>query len=100
MEQSDHAPVVARTSSPLFKPIERQWKLNETLLDDPELTNMAAHILTQHFTTKDTPDITPLTLWEAHKCVIRGHLIAVSTKCKKEHNAHTIHLLKRIAKLE
>ncbi|CAH2319354.1 Hypothetical predicted protein, partial [Pelobates cultripes] len=37
MEHSDHAPVVARTRSPLFKPRERQWKLNESLLDDLEL---------------------------------------------------------------
>ncbi|CAH2253085.1 Hypothetical predicted protein [Pelobates cultripes] len=66
---SDHAPVSLQMTSPLFKPKERTWRLNEWLLmDEEENTN---------------PDTGRTTILEAHKSVIRGVLISIGVHKKR-----------------
>ncbi|CAH2221512.1 Hypothetical predicted protein [Pelobates cultripes] len=100
MRHSDHAPVSMQMSSPLFKPAERQWRLNETLLTDLDARTTAQQLLTQYFNINDTPDMPSLTVWEAHKCVLQGHFNSINTRCKKEKACRITDLTKTIATLE
>ncbi|CAH2219773.1 Hypothetical predicted protein [Pelobates cultripes] len=52
-----------------------------------------------YFQTNDTPDITPLTLWMAHKPVIRGILIRRAAHLKKQQQHSHIQNLKRLQDL-
>lgn len=45
-------------------------------------------------------DTSPLINWEAHKCVIRGVLIAAAAKRRKEKQKHFNDLADRILQLE
>ncbi|CAH2324479.1 Hypothetical predicted protein [Pelobates cultripes] len=57
IHHSDHVPVTVCTNSPLFKPKERQWKLNDLVA-----RSTTTQTLTHYFDTNNTPDISPLTL--------------------------------------
>uniref|UniRef100_A0A8C5QI91 exodeoxyribonuclease III n=1 Tax=Leptobrachium leishanense TaxID=445787 RepID=A0A8C5QI91_9ANUR len=82
MTWSDHHPVQLTLNSPLVRPKDRNWRLNETLLNDP----MIRQTLQQYFTENTTHDTSPQILWEAHKAVIRGYLMQQgSIKKKKTH---------------
>ncbi|CAH2319525.1 Hypothetical predicted protein [Pelobates cultripes] len=97
---SDHSPILASIKSPLFRPRDRQWRMNESILNDgPTAADIWAALVT-YFTENDTPEVPALTIWEAHECAVRGHLIKVCTRRKKEQQRCTDELLQRIADLE
>ncbi|CAH2224145.1 Hypothetical predicted protein [Pelobates cultripes] len=50
------------------------WRLNDTLLDEPLRAQIDKHIR-QYFEENTTDDLPDMTIWEAHKSVLRGHLI-------------------------
>lgn len=47
----------------------------------------------------DTPDMSPMIQWEAHKCVVRGYLLAIAAR-KKEHQMLIRDLSNKITLLE
>uniref|UniRef100_A0A8C5WJQ4 Reverse transcriptase domain-containing protein n=1 Tax=Leptobrachium leishanense TaxID=445787 RepID=A0A8C5WJQ4_9ANUR len=97
---SDHCPLLAVLSSPLFRPSERQWRLNTSLLTDPLLVADINTCLQAYFEENDTPDVTAPTLWEAHKAVIRGVLISRATVRKQARSDQIQGLLNVIRDLE
>lgn len=72
---SDLAPTVIdlRLDTPRTRPWV--WKFNESLIQDCPLRNELSLALARAFSENDLEDISPLTLWETHKCVIQGLLI-------------------------
>ncbi|CAH2301598.1 Hypothetical predicted protein, partial [Pelobates cultripes] len=100
MTWSDHAPVIITIEHP--KPLKPQWtwKLNESLLEDPLIQTDVRSALEHFFLTNKTPDSTPPTIWEAHKCVIRGILIKHGTRLKKQRTQEIAHLVTQVAQLE
>lgn len=60
------------------------WRLNPAFLEDRALLARLSTSLAQFFQENETPDMHPLTVWEAHKCVIRGELIAMADQSKKQ----------------
>lgn len=44
--------------------------------------------------------MSPISLWEAHKCVIQGKLIGLATKAKKQHQETINTLIVKIKHLE
>uniref|UniRef100_A0A8C5QMT7 exodeoxyribonuclease III n=1 Tax=Leptobrachium leishanense TaxID=445787 RepID=A0A8C5QMT7_9ANUR len=97
---SDHAPVTMRLLSPLHRPAVPAWRLNEFLLTDPPTSNDCEQTLALYFQDNDMPDVSPLSIWEAHKCVIHGFYIRKASEQKKHREAATIDLLARIHNLE
>ncbi|CAH2285007.1 Hypothetical predicted protein, partial [Pelobates cultripes] len=97
---SDHSPVSIQIKSPLFKPKERHWQLNKTILSDAECSTLTTQVLTQYFKTNTTPEVSPLITWETHKCVVRGHYINLCTQRKRENTRHILDLTKQITELE
>ncbi|CAH2320013.1 Hypothetical predicted protein [Pelobates cultripes] len=80
---SDHRPVLISAESLLAKPAEWTWRIKESLLLDPALEKQVEKALTLYFDENEADDMSPLTLWEAHKSIIQGSLIGLATK-KKE----------------
>lgn len=81
---SDHSMMILILQGHFVKPPLLQWRLNETLLNYPitviELENAMKEYV--HFNNMD--GISAETLWAAHKATIRGKIIQIATKLKKE----------------
>uniref|UniRef100_A0A8C5QPK6 exodeoxyribonuclease III n=1 Tax=Leptobrachium leishanense TaxID=445787 RepID=A0A8C5QPK6_9ANUR len=96
---SDHCPLLTVISSPLFRPSERQWRLN-TSLTDPLFVEEMDSCLRTFFTENNSPDIPVPTIWEAHKAVVRGAFISRATALKRNRTSLIQTLLNDIRDLE
>lgn len=82
---SDHAPI-----TPIYKlsnnPSHRTrfWRLNEGLLQNPDVMEEVNRELKYYFQTNTTVDCTLGKVWEAHKTVIRGIFIKHDARIKRE----------------
>lgn len=84
---SDHAPVsltYALTERP--SPRSLFWRLNESLLQNPEVLEDVTKELDLYFRENDIQGCDPGILWEAHKCVLRGVLIKHGASIKRKRN--------------
>lgn len=97
---SDHHPITITLTFPDYNTRTKTWRLNPSLLKDPDVIRQINTRLQQYFQENSSPETTPVTLWEAHKCVIRGKLIALATKEKKIRQAHIASLIETINRLE
>ncbi|CAH2220094.1 Hypothetical predicted protein [Pelobates cultripes] len=57
----DHAPVWTKIASPLYRPRERQWRLNEQVLEELAATMEMSDALQKYFEENTTPDVEPST---------------------------------------
>ncbi|CAI9571030.1 unnamed protein product, partial [Staurois parvus] len=76
------------------------WKLNETLLTDPDTDRKIREEIERFFEENETEDVSLATVWEAHKAYVRGILIAIGAKKKRERREKISGLLKEIAEME
>lgn len=76
------------------------WHLDPSLLTDPAILSLIHQELRHYFTENYTPEISPMTRREAHKCVIWGELIAQVAKRRQERQACIDNLITRIHTLE
>uniref|UniRef100_A0A8C5M2P2 Reverse transcriptase domain-containing protein n=1 Tax=Leptobrachium leishanense TaxID=445787 RepID=A0A8C5M2P2_9ANUR len=97
---SDHAAVSVSISSPLCVPKERNWRLNISLLSDPQVLLDAQTLLSNFFQDNVTPDVPLPTIWEAHKACIRGFFISRGTAFKNRNKAHFQVLLADVQRLQ
>lgn len=67
---------------------------------DPNNLSSNKKNVSEFFTDRNTPETTPFTHWEAHKCVIRGLLISNVTSRKWAKHAKVDALLTKIQTLE
>lgn len=82
---SDPAPISlvnALSDASSLRP--RYWRLNESLLQDPEVLADVTKELNLYFQTNDQSDCDPGILWEAHKMVLGGILIKHGSQIKQE----------------
>ncbi|CAH2292028.1 translocase of inner mitochondrial membrane 8 homolog A (yeast), isoform CRA_a [Pelobates cultripes] len=84
MTWSDHCPLHLRVRTPLFRPHQSSWHLNESILSDTLMMETARKTLQDYIADNEMGDTTPLMCWDAHKAVIRRYYIAVCSKRKKE----------------
>lgn len=83
---SDHALILFKLSLADSRLKRCHWQLNDFLLKNISTKadlGTALKKLKLYFAENTTPDISSGTLWEAHKSVIRGQCIAISTAWKK-----------------
>lgn len=95
---SDHHPITITLTFPEYNNRTKTWRLNPSLLKDPDVLRQINTLLKLYFQENSSPAIIPITLWE--KCVIRGKLIALATNEKKRHQAQIASLIKTINRLE
>ncbi|XP_044155343.1 zinc finger protein 3 homolog [Bufo gargarizans] len=75
------------------------WRLNESLLTRPAVFDALLDELKQFFQLNDTPDTDPMNLWLTHKAFMRGKLIQVASRLKKDRSSAQVTLESRLAKL-
>uniref|UniRef100_A0A8C5WE51 Reverse transcriptase domain-containing protein n=1 Tax=Leptobrachium leishanense TaxID=445787 RepID=A0A8C5WE51_9ANUR len=97
---SDHAPVMLEITSPLFRPKERQWRLNVSLLTDQMFCQDTDTVLQNYFMENMSTEVPIPTIWEAHKAVIRGTFISKASANKKLRSHELSTLLTDIRSLE
>ena len=72
------------------------WRLNNTLLKNQEIIEEIKEEIKTYLETNDNENMTPQTLWNAAKAVLRGKSIAIQSYLKKQEisqiNNLTLHL--------
>lgn len=63
------------------------YRLNDSLLADPEITSQVTVQLIEYIRLNDIEDISLLVLWAAHKAVLHGCLIELATIKKRQKTA-------------
>lgn len=97
---SDHHPITMSLEFPSKHTRSQIWRLDPSLLTDISIVSTIHDNLKLYFQDNDSLDISPMIKWEAHKCTIRGKLIAIASKRRRERQAHISILSKRIQNLE
>ncbi|KAJ1103937.1 hypothetical protein NDU88_001354 [Pleurodeles waltl] len=93
---SDHTEVVADFEIPSKKQTYHPWRLQETLLQRPEVVKQSDQATTNYLATNDIPDIPIKILWNAWKAVIRGEFLAISATNNTLCRVKGEHLNKRV----
>lgn len=70
------------------------------MLLDEEIRQIIEKELELYFSINNTLEVSPHTIWEAHKSYIRGVLIKKGTERKKQREKQTQEILHRIHNLE
>ena len=81
---SDHAPVTMNLKLKRETPGRGAWRINEDIIEDQEVERIIETEIYQYFLTHDTPEVSKAIIWEVYKVVIRGQLIAIGARKKKE----------------
>ena len=81
---SDHAPISLTLDLGRSAPRPNTWRLNASLLTDPELLPGIASSLSEYFRLNATPESDPMMVWQAHKCYMRGELIRLGSQKKRK----------------
>lgn len=96
---SDHHLVSFQTSHIGLSPMTASWRLNDSLLTDPEITSQLVDHLAEYFRLNDVEYISSPTLWAAHKAVLCGLLIEIATIKKRQKIAKIKTLTLELGKL-
>ena len=62
------------------------WRLNNTLLNNQEITEEIKEEIKKYLDTNDNENMTIQNLWGAPKAVLRGKFIAIQAYLKKQEN--------------
>lgn len=81
---SDHNAVCTSSDSPIPKSHDPTWCLPDSVVKHPTHQFDIEHALKEYLALNTTPDISLLTLWEAHKPVLRGAFQCQSTLFNRE----------------
>lgn len=100
MYLSDHHPISMTLAFSHTQPRHHIWRLDPSLLTDTATMTAIQQRLLLYFKENDSPEISPMMRWEAHKSTIRGELIALSAKRRKDRQTHINTLTSRIQALE
>lgn len=75
---SDHYPITMMLQFPEQVTKTKIWRLNTSLLKDLLEIQRYIEAIIEYFTLNKTSDTSPITQWEAHKCVLRGKVLATA----------------------
>lgn len=74
--------------------------MNESLLQIPEVRSEVGRTLTNYFLENVDPLMSPMIVWEAHKCVLRGELIRIGALKKRKRTKQIDLLISKVRSLE
>lgn len=80
---SDHAPVTLKINIGPTKSF-KYWRFNVSLLSNDLIEQEIQEELLHYFKTTEDDTISPTTLWEGSKAVMRGCTIAISSRLNKQ----------------
>lgn len=81
---TDHCVVLSTLTSLIPKTQDSTWHINEPILSHPSHSSDLEIAIKDYLADNETPDISPLTLWEAHIPVLRGVCIRQASFLKRE----------------
>ena len=84
MSWSDHSSVQIVLTDLWANSSPPSWRLNESLLNDPAFEKEIERAIKQFFEENSSSVSSPVTLWAAHKATMRGTLIQLASKVKRE----------------
>ncbi len=96
---SDHGPVILSLRLSQENPT-KHWRLNVSLLNNLEIVQNIKDELENFLEHNDNGEVSVSTLWDTAKAVLRGKIIALSSKLKKEREKIQFELEESIKNLE
>lgn len=97
---SDHAPILLTVQLSSCLPAPFSWKLNTYILSNPKHQAFLLSKLKEFFSYNCSPSTNAFTLWNSHKAYMRGVLIQLSSRLKRERCQKMNELLQNIKTLE
>ncbi|NP_001085982.1 MGC82982 protein [Xenopus laevis] len=97
---SDHSLVILRLHTPLTRPKQFTWKLNDSLRKDPKVLKIISTATEDYFQTNADTASSAIPEWEAYKCVIRGILIQQGARLKRDRQKLKQNLISKIQQLD
>lgn len=97
---SDHAPIPLSIALSSSRPAPFSWQNNTFILSNPKHQKAILDKLIEYFTINSSPTLSNFTLWNAHKAYMRGFLLQLSSRLKREKNKQMQDLLQNIQRLE
>ena len=76
------------------------WRLNNTLLDNQEITEEINEAIKKYLETNDNENTTTQNLWDSAKAVLRGKFIAIQSYHKKQEKSQINNLTLHLKELE
>ena len=76
------------------------WRLNNTLLNNQEITEEIKEEIKKYLETNDNENIMTQNLWDAAKAVLRGKFIAIQSYLKKQETSQINNLTLHLKQLE
>ena len=76
------------------------WRLNNTLLNNQEITEEIKEEIRKYLETNDNESMTIQNLWDAAKAVLRGKFIAIQSYLKKQEKSQINNLTLHLKELE
>jgi len=96
---SDHAPIVLKVDLGMHS-FFRYWRLNVSLLNKSEIVEELSKSIKEYFEINDNGEVDPSVLWEGAKAVMRGKIIEISSKIKRQRLKEQLNLENKIKLLE
>lgn len=95
---SDHGPVTMKINLGVDNHF-RYWRLNVSLLTDMNIRQELKEALTEYFIINDDGNVSPSIVWDASKATMRGKIISIGSRIKKQRLAKQQGLEAEIKKL-
>ena len=76
------------------------WRLNNTLLNNQEITEEIKEEIKKYLGTNDNENTTTQNLWDAAKAVLRGKFIVIQSYLKKQKTSQINNLTLHLKQLE
>lgn len=80
---SDHGPVTMKINLGIDNHF-RYWRLNVSLLTDMNIRQELKEALTEYFTINDDGNVSLSVVWDASKATMRGKIISIGSRIKKQ----------------
>ncbi len=96
---SDHGPVVLKLNLGQHRQF-KYWRLNVSILNNIKHKEEIQREWEDYIKINDNGSVSPSVLWDAAKAVIRGKIIALTSRLKKQRELKQLEIEKEIKKLE
>lgn len=96
---SDHSPIKIKINLDQEKQF-RYWRLNVSILNDPIIQQELRNKLKEYMEINDNGEANLSLLWDTAKAVMRGHIIQITSRIKKQREARRLELETLIGRLE
>lgn len=80
---SDHSPVTMTVDFGI-EPCMKSWRINASLLADVDTREEIRLAILEYFELNDNGMVSPSVLWDAGKPIIRGKIISIGSRIKKD----------------